>query len=443
MQLILHIGTHKTGTSAVQECLYRNERILAERGIYYAHRPRARTLNQLAQLIASGQSSEARALVDSHLAKARAHGATTFLISAESFFAMTMFFHKLEGDVCENYWEAESRAVELLHSVLPADMAKQVVVFFRRQDKFLESVYAQTVRTRPVSATCEQFAASVSEVLDYARHMRLWSRVFPDCVVHTYEETANAAARFFLGNVLKIGDLDRFEGLDLRINTSLARDLVEYKRELNKATSFVDRRMGNFVCAELERVVADDGRYHDYLSARGQGETLARRRARQRDAQPGFRHEAVSSLVGSGFQRADSLSRSLAGAGEGAPRAPCGDQADRALSARARHSAAAASHQAAPRDVCFRRFRSYVARHERRRTPNLQTFISWGATRQAALTAGLGEPQSEILEDRAEMDLRDLQRGGDVLQLLALFPGDPLVGKQHEISGPDHLFLGV
>ena len=280
MQLILHIGTHKTGTSAVQECLRRNERILAERGIYYAHRARARTLNQLAQLIASGQSSEARALVDSHLAKARAHGATTFLISAESFFAMTMFFRKLEGDACEDYWASEARCIELLHDVLPADMPKRVVVFFRRQDTFLESVYAQTVRTRPLSATCEQFAASVSEALDYARHMRLWSRVFPDCVVHTYEETANAAARFFLGTVLKIGDLDRFAGLDLRINTSLARDLVEYKRELNKATSFVDRRMGNFVCAELERVVTDDGRYRDYLSPEARARLL-------RDVEPG------------------------------------------------------------------------------------------------------------------------------------------------------------
>ena len=106
-------------------------------------------------------------------------------------------------------------------------MPKRVVVLFRRQDRFLESVYAQTVRTRALSATCEQFVASVVEALDYARHMRLWSRVFPDFVVRTYEETANAAARFFLGTVLKIGDLDRFAGLDLRINTSLARDLVE------------------------------------------------------------------------------------------------------------------------------------------------------------------------------------------------------------------------
>ena len=266
MQLILHIGTHKTGTSAVQEFLYRNELRLAERGIYYAHRPRARALNQLAHLIATGRKAEAQALIDSHLAKASAGGVTTLLISAESFFAMTMFFHKLEGDTCEDYWAEESRCIELLHGVLPADMPKHVVVFFRRQDKFLESVYAQTVRTRPLSESCEQFRDTAGEALDYARHMRLWRRAFPDCVVYTYEETANDAARFFLRNVLKTGDAEQFEGLDLRVNTSLTRDLVEYKRELNKATSFVDQRMSDFVCAELERVVTDDGRYRDFLS---------------------------------------------------------------------------------------------------------------------------------------------------------------------------------
>ena len=280
MQLILHIGTHKTGTSAVQECLYRNEMRLAERGIYYAHRARARALNQLAHLIATGQKAGAQALIDSHLAKARAAGATTLLISAESFFAMMMFFHKLEGEACEDYWAAEPRCIELLHAVLPADMPTRVVAFFRRQDKFLESVYAQTVRTRPLSESCEQFRDTAGEALDYARHMRLWRRAFPDCVVCTYEETANDAARFFLRNVLQIADTQHFDGLDLRVNTSLARDLVEYKRELNRATSFVDQRMSNFVCAELERVVTDDGRYHDYLSPGARAKLL-------RDVAPG------------------------------------------------------------------------------------------------------------------------------------------------------------
>ena len=307
------------------------------------------------------------------MAKARAAGATTLLISAESFFAMTMFFHKLEGEVCEDYWAAEARCIELLHGVLPADMPKRVVVFFRRQDKFLESVYAQTVRTRPVSASCEQFKASVGEALDYARHMQLWSRAFPDCTVYTYEETANNAARFFLRNVLKIGDTEQFDGLDLRVNTSLARDLVEYKRELNKATSFVDQRMSDFVCAALERVVTDDGRYHDYLSPEARAKLLREVEAGNATPQPGFRHDAISASHRAKCQRTQTpipgcspeRAREL-------KRAPQPDQADRGLSARAGHSAAAPDYPPAPRDVRFEPVRARVAsdRDAKRRKPS-------------------------------------------------------------------------
>jgi hypothetical protein len=106
----------------------------------------------------------------------------------------------------------------------------------------------------------------VAEALDYARHMQLWRGVFPDCAVYTYEETGSDAARFFLKTVLGIEDSRKFDGLDLRVNASLSRDLVEYKRVLNRSQSVMDQRLGNFVCAALERVVTDDGRHHDYLS---------------------------------------------------------------------------------------------------------------------------------------------------------------------------------
>ena len=156
-------------------------------------------------------------------------------------------------------------------------------------------------------------------------------------------------------NVLEIGDPEQFDGLDLRVNTSLARDLVEYKRELNKATSFVDQRMSNFVCAALERVVTDDGRYHDYLSPEARAKLLRDVDARQCDAQPGFRHDAVSASRPSkrarGFRR---LSRALAGAGEGAERSAttrikltAGYQLERA------DSAAAPVYPPVSRDVRF------------------------------------------------------------------------------------------
>ena len=292
---------------------------------------------------------------------------------------MTMFFHKLEGEACEDYWAAEARCIELLHGVLPADMPKRVVAFFRRQDKFLESVYAQTVRTRPLSESCEQFRDTAGEALDYARHMRLWSRAFPDCVVYTYEETANDAARFFLRNVLKIDDTQHFDGLDLRVNTSLARDLVEYKRELNRATSFVDQRMSNFVCAELERVVTDDGRYHDYLSPGARAKLL-------RDVAPGnatlvrdFGMTAISasrpSKVQDDWKPYPGLSPERASELRARHEQ---DQVDRALSARASHSAAAAGDAAAPRFVRFDRFRARLARIETRSATSLEAILASG-----------------------------------------------------------------
>ena len=386
MQMILHIGTHKTGTSAVQECLYRNEQKLAARGIYYGHRARSPTLNQLAQLVAVGRKVDAQALVDSHLAKANALGAATLLISAKSFFAMTMFFHKLSGEACEDYWAAKSRCIELLHGLLPADMPKRVVAFFRRQDKFLESVYAQTVRTRPVSASCDQFKASVGEALDYARHMQLWRPIFPDCVVYSYEETANHAARFFLRNVLKIDDTEHFDGLDLRVNTSLARDLVEYKRELNKATSFVDQRMSDFVCAELERVVTDDGCYRDFLSPDARGKLL-------REVEPGnatlsrdfgmtpfptLTEQSTSdwkSYSGLSPERARELRER-----HNKIKRSAGYQLERA------NSVTAPGYPPVPRDIRFNRFRARLARIETRRSASLE-----------ALLVRLGSPASLLI----------------------------------------------
>ena len=35
MKVILHIGVHKTGTSAIQEFLFRNSGLLGERGVLY------------------------------------------------------------------------------------------------------------------------------------------------------------------------------------------------------------------------------------------------------------------------------------------------------------------------------------------------------------------------------------------------------------------------
>jgi hypothetical protein len=268
VQVILHIGTHKTGTSALQECLRRNEKLLARKGILYARVAPYKNCNSLARIVAKSRGTEVKTFVSRQIDKALAMGVHTLVMSAESFYAMTMFFHKFNGRH-DNYWNSELKAVAFLYRAFPQGVAVKPVVFFRRQDRFLESIYGEVVKTRGIASSIEEFALFFREALDYRRYMETWSAQFPDCAVYTYEQASNGMPEFFLRNILALPDTGGFDGLDMRANTRLSRDVLEFKRRLNAAEmSPVDRYLSNLACGELAQSLPDDGVYKDYLTPR-------------------------------------------------------------------------------------------------------------------------------------------------------------------------------
>jgi hypothetical protein len=267
VQLILHIGTHKTGTSALQACLLRNERVLAQKGIHYARMAPYKNCNVLAKMVAKTPGAEVKAFVDRQREKANKIGANTLVISAEAFYAMTFFFHKFNNRGYGDYWDRESASIEFLHRALGPDPTTRLIVFFRRQDHFLESIYRQLVQSRGLAMPIDKFKIFAHEALDYWRHMQLWGAAFPNCQVYTYDEATGNICDFFLRKVLNVTYAEQFEGLDLRLNIRFNRDLLEYKRLLNSLdTSDVDRYMSNLACLELARALSDDERYQDYLA---------------------------------------------------------------------------------------------------------------------------------------------------------------------------------
>jgi hypothetical protein len=266
VRLILHVGTHKTGTSALQACLRQNEGILASKGIHYARQPRSKHANGWAKLVAKGRKAESLAFLNHHIDEALRLGASTLLISAESFYAMTTFFHKFNGRN-QDYWKSELEAIERLRDILPFELPVKLVVFFRRQDNFLESIYREVVKSKAVALSIDEFRLFMKEALDYWRHMQVWNAVFSDCAVFTYEEASSSIARFFFRNVLELANTNGFKGLDMRRNLRWSREVLEYKRMLNGAlVASVDRRISRLVCTELARTLPDDGRYQDYLA---------------------------------------------------------------------------------------------------------------------------------------------------------------------------------
>jgi hypothetical protein len=267
VQLILHIGTHKTGTSALQECLRRNEQVLAGRGIHYARIAPYKNCNGIAKMVAKTRGPEVKDFFDRHVNKAITLGANTLVISAESLYAMTIFFHKFNGRNARDYWNSEHEAIEFLHHAITPEVNTRIIVFFRRQDYFLESIYREVVKSRDVAMPIHEFRSFFGEALNYWRHMQLWSAVFPDCAVFTYEQASNNISEFFFRNVLNITNIEAFGGLNARMNLRLSRDVLEYKRMLNgMVMSDVDRYMSNLVCTELAQTLMDDGLYQDYLT---------------------------------------------------------------------------------------------------------------------------------------------------------------------------------
>jgi hypothetical protein len=264
--VILHIGTHKTGTSSLQECLRRNDGILAAKGIYYARLAPYKNANGLAKIAAKSRGDELKAFMDRHIDRAAVAGANTLIVSAESFYAMAMFFHKFNGRH-DNYWAIEEDSVAFLCNSIPAHISKKVVVFFRRQDVFLESIYREVIKSRGVAMTIDEFRRFFMNALNYFRHMEIWRGFFSEHGVYTYEQASRNIPDFFLRNVLHITDTDNFEGLDLRMNVHLSRDLIEYKRILNNMEmSEVDRYLSNLICTEIARTLPDDRAYDDYLA---------------------------------------------------------------------------------------------------------------------------------------------------------------------------------
>jgi hypothetical protein len=242
--------------------------------MYYACFPRAKNANGLATFAAKGNVAPIRDFIQGHIDKANVLNASKMIISAESLYAMTTFFHKFNGRG-QDYWRSEANAIKLLNSAIPPEMPKKLIVFFRRPDHFLESIYRQLIGSTALAMPIHEFKSLMREALDYSSHMAAWRTVFPDCVIYTYEEGSNNISRFFLRNAIQVANVEGFKGLDSRSKSRWSREILEYKRLLNSMDmSSVNRQMNRFTCDQLARTLSDDGKHQEHLAPDARVELL-------------------------------------------------------------------------------------------------------------------------------------------------------------------------
>lgn len=163
-RVVIHIGTHKTGTTSIQEALEKNRARLAARSVWYArtdrephaHLPKHSSLARALRQGADHADAEISLLLDEFAASR----CDTLVLSAEGF--------------------SELGAASLAPlRALSADFRVEGVCFLRRPDLFAEALWNQFCREGREKRTIRDFARAdgVRARLRYATLLDIWSDV--------------------------------------------------------------------------------------------------------------------------------------------------------------------------------------------------------------------------------------------------------------------------
>ena len=236
MKILLHIGTHKTGTSSIQNFCARNQIFLAEHGFYYGLRGdlSARNVNFLGAWLANEKHNLVQGFLDNVIRKAEQANLSQVLLSGESFFAMTTHFSKSETISESEYWILEQKRIESLAKMLNTHET-EIVCYLRRQDQFAESLYNQMVKQASgFQGDFEMFLRRISFSLDYFRHIDVWSNCFKNSLIQirSFHQSPDVVTDF-VNHALRIDILPSGYSASSRVNINLSQDLLEFKRELN------------------------------------------------------------------------------------------------------------------------------------------------------------------------------------------------------------------
>lgn len=182
-RLILHIGTHKTGSSAIQAWLSAERTSLRGQGIHYGAtdrppRPDLPKHNSLYRSLVhpSGDFDSEKAAI---LRDFQRSGCHTLVLSEEG--------------LSEPYFARIGRIAELREQ-----FEIEIICFLRRQDYFLESLWNQRCREGLETRSIRDYvAADHSRLLaDYARKLAFWSDIGQVRAV-AYDETLESSVAAF------------------------------------------------------------------------------------------------------------------------------------------------------------------------------------------------------------------------------------------------------
>ncbi len=240
MRLILHIGTHKTGTTSIQKFLSAHHEELARRGVWYpgydiiGERPHYAHLH-FAHGLAEQKSSRIDLSMAQQFAREVALRACDYdltIISAEPFYR-----HRLPAVPHSDatYVQARRRYIDRVREAFSA-FDVELAVVLRRQDQFAQSLYNEHVKVTSYRESFLSFVDQRRPLFDYLSQIGLWEEKFPDISLQIFEDLVQSEHGLVKGFLNYFGVRADDLAQPALENESLPLPLLAYKRALNKST---------------------------------------------------------------------------------------------------------------------------------------------------------------------------------------------------------------
>lgn len=230
-KIILHVGTHKTGTTSIQHYCRRNQENLLKQGVLYPdydlvgfnHYKRA-AHHELTHAIASKSTKMDINDVKNYIKKIKQYDGKVIL-SAEPFSR-----HVISVDKNISLWAKKEHYVQLVSELFGADV--EICFVLRNHYDFAKSVYQERVKKTRETRSFLEFIFSDDARLDYYRNISLWEKYFDKVHVLDFDSLLEqnnleeAFLNYFGVNTINFSRIDRK-------NDSLPKELVLFKRLIN------------------------------------------------------------------------------------------------------------------------------------------------------------------------------------------------------------------
>jgi hypothetical protein len=245
-RLVLHIGAPKTASTYLQRRLRANADLLRKHGIYIPVIPAVAAMAGNAKLLATTLSRRPsltfqRGFPEIDVAKLNPTKIVAELLSdwRPNFETVVLSAENLRPNHAPR-----------LRELLPNPARIAVVLFVRRQDRWIDSYFNQMVKTNEVAEPISAFVAKLCDTEgerlcrpDWFAHYEAWRKAFGNCRIVFYDEVANNVFRAFfnaadLPTVPSLTDVDRAQ---VSLNAFELAYLLEQKQPLEFA-DFLERK---------------------------------------------------------------------------------------------------------------------------------------------------------------------------------------------------------